>query len=194
MISLIFFLVASAGFVAAFLLMGTAKKRPTAGAGAPDGSAVSAVRHIIRPGGLSFANSKRLLDDAEYRLLLSNPGLQRVAKQLRSERQDLVLQWVSVLLCDLHSLWRFRRMLVRRGAPVRPGEELRALQTFVVCWALLIALKCSVRMAGPFAAPRLMRQAGGFVGSMSDAVASTLSRVPAAVWPEIERSWAAQAA
>lgn len=190
MIGLIFFMVVGLGFLAAFLLLGV-KGRASA---APDVSAVTAVANMIRLGGLSFTNSKRLLDDSEYRALSSNPSLHRVAKQLRSERQELVLQWISVLLSDLRALWRFRRLLVRHGAPVRPGEEFRVLRTFVFCWALLIALKFSIRVAGPFAAPRLVRQAGGFVGGMSDAVAGTLSRVPAAVWPEIQRTWAAQAA
>ena len=190
MISLIFFMVVGLGFLAAFLLLGVKGRRVAA----PDISAVSAVAQMIRLGGLSFTNSKRLLDDSEYRILASNPALQRVAKQLRSERRELVLQWISVLSADLMALWRFRRLLVRHGARVQPGEEFRVLRTFVFSWGLLITLKFSIRIAGPFAAPRLVRQAGGFVGGMSDAVAGTLSRVPAAVWPEIERSWAAQAA
>ena len=190
MTSLIFFAVVSVGFLAAFLLLGV-KGRAAA---SPNVSAVTAVGQMIRLGGQRFTNSVRLLDDSEYRTLAANPRLNGVAKQLLSSRKDLTLQWISVLLSDLMSLWRFRRLLVRHGASIRPQEELRILQTFVCCWALLLALKLSVRVAGPFAAASLVREADGFVGKMSDAAASTLARVPSTVWPEIERDWMAQAA
>jgi len=190
MIELTFFAVVSVGFLAAFLLMG-AKGRPNS---SPKVCAVTAVGRMIHLGSVSFANSKRLLDDSDYRLLNREPRLRDVAKQLRSVRQALVLQWISALLVDLRSLWRFRRLLVRHGAQVRCAEELKILQTFACCCALLFALKLSVHIAGPFAAARLLRQAGGFVGKLSDVTAATLARVPCAAWPEIERSWAAQAA
>jgi hypothetical protein len=190
MTSLIFFTVVSVGFLAAVLLLGV-KGRAAA---SPNISAVTAVGQMIRLSGHSFTNSVRLLDDSEYRILAANPRLSRVAKELLSSRKDLTLQWISVLLSDLVSLWRFRRLLVRHGARVAPQEEFKILQTFVYCWALLFALKLSVRIAGPFAAAGMVRQASGFVGKMSDAAATTLARVPSAVWPEIERDWQAQAA
>jgi hypothetical protein len=190
MTSIVFFAVVSLGFLAAFLFLGVKGRAAVS----PNVSAVTALGQMIRLGGQRFTNSVRLLDDSEYRILAANPRLNRVAKQLLSSRRDLTLQWISVLLSDLNSLWRFRRLLVRHGAPVRPQEEFKILQTFVCCWALLFALKLSVRIAGPFAAAGLVRQAGGFVGSMSDAAASALARVPSAVWPEIERDWLAQAA
>ena len=190
MVELIFFAVVSLGFLVAFCLLGV-KRRP---ATSPNVPAITAVGQMIRLGGLSFGNSGRMLDDSDYRILAANPRLRRVADQFRSERQELILQWISALLCDLETLWRFRRVLVRHGAPVRPGEELKIFKTFVCCWALLFALKLSVRVAGPFVVGRLVRQAVGFVGKMSDVTASTLARVPPVVWPEIERSWAAQAA
>jgi hypothetical protein len=190
MISLIFFAVVSLGFLAAFFLLGV-KRRPATSTNIP---AITAVGQMIRLGGLSFGNSGRMLDDSDYRSLAANPRLRGVAQQFRSERQKLVLQWIAALLCDLQSLWRFRRVLVRHGAPVRPGEEFKIFKTFVCCWALLFALKVLVRVAGPFAVGSLVRQAVGFVGKMSDVTAGTLARVPSSVWPEIERSWAAQAA
>jgi hypothetical protein len=190
MISLIFFLVAGLGFLAAFLLLGV-KGQPVA---SPGITAVTAMAQMVRLGGPSFKNSTRLLDDSEYRTLLSNPTLRPIAKQLRSERRDLLLQWISVLQSDLNSLWRFRRLLVRHGVRVRASEEFRILQTFVVCWSCLKLLKFSIWFTGPFAVPRLARHAGVMVGGMSDSVAGLLSRAPAATWPEIERSWTTQTA
>jgi len=190
MISMVFFLVVGVALLGVFLLLG-----PKRNAGiSRDVSAVTAVAQMIRLGCLSFTNSKRLLDDSEYRVLLAEPRLHKVARKLRSDRRDLVLQWASVLQSDMNSLWRFRRLLVRHGATVKANEELQVLQTFLCCWGLLVSVKVAVRLAGPFAAPRLVRQANHFVGGISDVVAGTLSRVPAAVWPEIERNWAAQAA
>lgn len=189
MCELIFFVAVSLGFLAAFFLLGVRKSPSTA----PSISATAAVGQMIRLGGLSFGNSGRMLDDSDYRILAANPHLRSVASQFRAERQELVLQWISALLSDLLSLWRFRRVLVRHGAPVRAAEELKILKTFMFCWALLFALKLSVRVAGPFTVGRLVRQAVGFVGGISDVTASTLARVPSAVWPDIQRSWAAQA-
>jgi hypothetical protein len=190
MIGLIFFAVVSVGFLAAFLLLGV-KGRPKP---SPKVCAVAAVGRMIRLVGVSFGNCNRLLDDSDYRRFLQEPRLREVAKKLRATRQALVLQWIAALMGDLRSLWRFRRLLVRHGAQVRFTEEFKILQTFACCCALLFALKLSVHVAGPFAAARLVRQAGGFVGKLSDLTAATLARVPCAAWPEIERSWAAQAA
>jgi hypothetical protein len=194
MFELIFFAVVSVGFLAAFFLLGA--KRPSApSAKVPALDDVGQdVGKMIRLKGLSFGNSARMLDDSDYRTLAANPRLRSVADQFRSERQKLILQWLSALLCDLNSLWRFRRMLVRHGAPVRAGEEFKIFKTFVSCLALLFALKLSVRVAGPFVVGSLVRKAVGFVAKMSDVTSSTLARVPSSVWPEIERNWAAQAA
>jgi hypothetical protein len=190
MIELIFFALVSLGFLAVFFLLGT-KGRPVASPSIPN---VAVTRQMIHLGGLSFGNSARMLDDSDYRALAANPLLRGVADQVRCERQKLVLQWISALLCDLQCLSRFRRVLVRHGAPVRPSEEFTVFRTFVCCWALLFALKLSVRIAGPFVVGRLVRQSVGFVSKLSDVTAGTLARIPSSAWPEIERSWAAQAA
>lgn len=190
MTPLFLLVIAGVGLFAAFLFIAFGGKK----APQPHVDAVTAVGQMIRLGGLSFTNSKRLLDDSEYRVLIAHPQMKGVAKHLLSERRQLVLQWIEVLSSDLTTLWRFRRFLVRRGAPVQPGEEFKVLRTFVFCWALLMGLKLAIRVAGPFALPGLVRQANGFVGRMSDVTASTLGRLPTSGWMEIERSWAAQAA
>ena len=91
-------------------------------AASPNVSAVTAVGQMIRLGGQRFTNSVRLLDDSEYRTLAANPRLNGVAKQLLSSRKDLTLQWISVLLSDLMSLWRFRRLL-RCGTELASGRK-----------------------------------------------------------------------
>ena len=190
MIGLLFFLFVGLGMFAMFMAVGLGGRRITA----PDSSAVSAVTQMIQLGGLSFGNSRRLLDDSEYRILRTNPSLHRLADKLWQERKQLAIEWVSVLMGDLKALLRFRRFLVRRGAPVTAAEELQILATFAFSMSLLFVLKLSIRIAGPFALVQTTRRAGSMVGRMSSNTANLLGRIPSAGWPEIERSWMSSAA
>jgi hypothetical protein len=160
----------------------------------PDSSAVQAVADMISLEGTSFANARRLLDDTDYQVLCSNPDLRRLAERLREERKHMALAWISLLQADLITLWRFRRFLIHRGVPSSVSEELRTLQSLVLSLALLALLRISIFAAGPFALPRVTRQAGELVDRMSTGAALVLGRIPAAGWAEIERSWANSAA
>jgi hypothetical protein len=152
----------------------------------PDSSAVTAVSQMVN---LTLVDSNRLLDDTEYLLLRSNPALVEVAEQLCKQRKELALLWISTLLSDLKALWRFRRFLIRSGAPTTFREEYGILQTFILSVCLLNLMKASIRIAGPFALPRAGRRAGRLVVQMSYAAASVLRRIPSTGWPEVERSW-----
>lgn len=160
----------------------------------PDSSAVRAVTEIINLEGSSFSNARRLLDDTDYQLLCSNPDLRRLAERLRNERRQLALTWISLLQGDLLTLWRFRRFLIQRGVQSSLSEELGTLQALVLSLVLLNFLRISVRTVGPFALPRVTRQAGQLVESMSKGAALVLARIPAAGWAEIESSWVKTAA
>ena len=160
----------------------------------PDSSAVRAVTEIINLEGSSFSNARRLLDDTDYQLLCSNPDLRRLAERLRHERRQLALTWISLLQSDLLTLWRFRRFLIQRGVQSSVSEELGTLQALVLSLVLLNFLRISVRTVGPFALPRVTRQAGQLVEGMSKGAALVLGRIPAAGWAEIERSWVKTAA
>jgi len=155
----------------------------------PDSSALGAVSDILALEGSSFANPNRLLDDAEYQILLSNPDLRQVARQLRKDRQELVLLWISGLLADLKALWRFRQFLIRQGVAATFREEFDILQVFVLSLFLLTFMKVSIRILGPFAFVRMTRRAKGGVEKMSYATAGVLGRIPPAGWPEIGRNW-----
>jgi len=160
----------------------------------PDTSALSAVSQILTLEGSAFANPGRLLDDTEYQILLSNPDLRKVARHFREERKDLAVLWISSLLLDLNRLWRFRRFLIRRGASAPLSEELRILQTFVTSLVFLTLVKVSITILGPFVFARTTRRARRTVERMSYATAGLLGRIPAARWPEIQRSWTQSAA
>jgi hypothetical protein len=156
--------------------------------GVPE-SALGAFSQIVTLQGSSFANPIRLLDDTEYQIFRSNPDLHKVAKQFRKERQELALLWISLLLSDLKTLWRFRRFLLRQGVPATLGEEFEILRVFVLSLLLLSAVKASIWLCGPFVFARVTRRARYGVERMSYATAGLLDRVPQTGWAEIERNW-----
>ena len=160
----------------------------------PDSSALSAVTQMVALEGSSFANPNRLLDDAEYQILLSNPDLRPLAKRFRKERQELAVLWISSLLIDVKTLWRFRQFLIRQGVSATLGEELEILQAFVLSVVFLSLVKASICVFGPFMLAQATRRARRGVDKMSYATAGVLGRIPPAGWPEIERSWARGAA
>jgi len=191
MIGLLLFMPVGLLLLGAFLLLGV--KRSPKSVAAPSG-AVTAVGHMINLESLAFTNPKRLLDDAEYQTLRSNPALHGLARRLKKERQELAILWISLLLQDLRTLWRFRRFLIRTGVAAGLREELGIVRGFVTSMVLLTVLKISIHAFGPFVLSRTIRRAGGFVDSMSNSTAAVLGRIPPAVWPEIERNWMQSAA
>jgi hypothetical protein len=160
--------------------------------GAPRGipeSALGAFGQIVTLQGSAFPNPSRLLDDTEYQIFLSNPDLHKVATQFRKERQELALLWISLLLGDLKTLWRFRRFLIRQGVAATLREEFRTVRVFVLSLALLSAMKASIWICGPFVFARVTRRARFGVEQLSYATADLLGRVPQTGWAELERNW-----
>ncbi len=183
MIDLLLAMLTGIVLLIAFLLLGL-QGPPKAGA-----DALAAVGQMVSLEGTSFVQGDRLLDDAEYRLLKSNPALNQVAARLRKDRRELALLWIDVLLKDLRALWRFRRFVIQRGAPTRLGEEGAILRSFIVAVVFLNLLKLSVLTLGPFAFARMARRACHSVDAMTQAAAQILGRVPSAGWADLERAW-----
>lgn len=184
MIDLFLFIVAGVVLSIGFLLLGLQGPPKDA-----DASALAAVGQMVSLEGTSFVHGDRLLDDAEYRVLRSNPALHPVAAQLRKDRRELALLWINVLLTDLRALWRFRRFVIQRGAPTRFGEEWAILRSLIAAMVFLNLLKLSVLALGPFAFARMARHAYYPVDAMSRAAAIVLGRIPSAGWPDLERAW-----
>lgn len=159
-----------------------------------DTAAHAAVGQMVHLAGSSFVRGDRLLDDAEYRGLRSNPALYPVATKLRKDRRELALLWINLLLTDLQTLWHFRRFVIQRGAPTKVSEEWAILRSFLMALIFLNLLKLSISTMGPFAFSRLSRNAHRSVDMMSDAAAKLLARLPAAGWPDLERAWTSTAA
>ena len=155
---------------------------------------LSAVTQMVNLSGNSFIQGNRLLDDAEYRILRSNPALYPVAAKLRRDRRELALLWIEALLTDLRTLWRFRRFVIQRGAKTNLGEEWAILRSLVAAMIFLNLLKLSVLALGPFAFARAARHASLPVDGMSRAAANVLGRIPSAGWPDLQRAWMATGA
>jgi hypothetical protein len=190
MSDLLIFIVAASVLLLAFVVLGFQGPQTTDS----DASARAAVCQIVSLEGTTFLRGDRLLDDAEYRVLRSNPALHPVAAKLQKDRRELVLLWINALLKDLDALWRFRRFVIQRGAPTKVSEEWAILRSFLMALVFLNLLKLSVSTMGPFAFSRLSRNAHRSVDMMSDAAANVLGRLPATGWPDLERAWTSMAA
>lgn len=190
MIDLFLFVVAGLILLIAFVFLGLQGPPKTDA----DASAVAALGQMVSLKGTSLVQGDRLLDDTEYRLLRSDPDLRQVAARYRKDRRELALLWIDVLLKDLQALRRFRRFVIQRGAPTKPGEEWAILRSFIVAVISLNLVKLSVLTLGPFAFSRMARRARRPVDAMSRAAANTLSRVPSTGWAELERAWTSTAA
>jgi len=190
MIQLSFFV--AAGFVAllAFILLGL--QGP--GRMDTDHAALAAVTQMINLEGTSFIRGDLLMDDADYRVLRSNPDLRSVASQMRRDRRELALLWIGTLLGDLKTLRRFRRFLILHGAPTSFHEEWLILRNLFSAIIFLNVLRISVITFGPFAFSRISRRASHPVDVVSGTLAHVLGRIPSASWPDLHRAWMSIAA
>ena len=185
---LVLFLVAGAVFLLLFLywfLTG----RPKA---TDEAESMKGLEQILSSAGLASTSSAFLFDDADYRMLQSNPDLQPLAREMRRDRREITLLWLKLLQENVGTLWRFRRLLVRNGVSVRLSEELDIATTAVLALIYLSVLRVVVSVVGPFALPALLRQAGKLAEEGCHSCAQLLSRVPVSMRAEIERQCAAE--
>jgi hypothetical protein len=151
--------------------------------------ALLAVNEIVQLDSVSIKNANRIFDDAEYRMLKSNPALAAVASRLRKDRQEIALIWLSLLINDLRRLSRFRSFLVRGGVSTEMTDELGVFFTFVSSVLLLTVLKLFVRLFGPFVVHGIARHAKVSIEALSHASAKLLDRLPYSIWSDIAQNW-----
>ena len=183
-IDLVVFISAGLVLLIGFLVLGLQAPPKNA-----DAAALAAVSQMVNLETTQIIRADRLLNDAEYQLLRSNPDLSSVAAQLRKDRREIALLWINVLLTDMKTLWRFRRFVIQRGAPTRASEEWAIFRSLIAALIVLNLLKLSVLTLGPFALARLAGHACRGVETMSCAAANVLGRIPAAGWSDVERAW-----
>lgn len=189
MSEIILYLGLGAAFLILFLLWALTSQ-PEVGNKIPP---MAPIEQFVSLPGLAFEAADLLLNDADYRRLRSHAALRTLAQKLRRERGRIVLLWLRLLQQDLMSLWRFRRLLVRNGASVRVGDEIRVAVTALQALLLFSSLRFLVTLAGPFALYSLMSSARNRVEKSSRLCAGLLAQLPQSKWPEIQRNWAAEA-
>jgi len=159
----------------------------------PDPHRLAELERIVPLNGLVFNQAEVLLNPRDYQMLRSHVGLQRVARELRRDRRNIVLLWLKLLREDILNLWRFRRLLVRGGAPAGLAEEFRVAATSILLLGFLLSLRVVVAVAGPFAVPQLIQLAKRQAENAYQISAELLRRLPAGRLAEVESQWATRA-
>lgn len=154
--------------------------------------ALLAVNEMVKLDSALVRNADQMFDDAEYRLLRSNPALAPVARRLRKERQELALMWLALLVRDLRKLSRFRSFLIRGGVSTETSDEIAVFFTFVSSMLFLTALRLFVRVFGAFAARGIASRARVAIEASSHASARVLDRLPFGTWGEVAHNWQSQ--
>ena len=157
-----------------------------------DAHSLVELERIVPLKGLVFNQAEVLLNPRDYQMLRSHAGLQRVARELRRDRRDIVLLWLRLLQEDILNLWRFRRLLVRSGAPAGLAEEFHVAATSMLILGFLLGLRMTVAVAGPFAMPQLIRVAKGRAEYAYQASAALLACLPSGCLAELESQWMAR--
>lgn len=122
---------------------------------APTKQALEALHRMVTLPSLSFAHPSALFDPGGYNLLISDPRLSEAAISYRHNIRRIALLWLKLLQNDVMVLWRFRRLLtvcgVYEGLRVEAATAVKAASLAF----LVIALRVSVKVAGPFAFSRV---------------------------------------
>lgn len=147
---------------------------------------------IVRVPGLDFKHPELLFDPADYRAVLSDPRLRSVARQLWRDRRRMGLFWLKMLQHDVLSIWRFRRLLTRYRVGVDPSAEGQIFVRALSLLALLVTLRISVALFGPFTFPHMVSATRQAAGNFSQFCSLILAHVPAHQLSSIEEQWKSQ--
>lgn len=151
--------------------------------------ALLAVNEMVKLDSVVIKNPNQIFDDAEYRLLKSDPELVAIAHRLRRDRQELALTWLDLLIRDIRKLFRFHSLLVRGGVPIELSEEVAVFFRFVSSILLLAVFRSCIRLCGPFALHGTARRAKVAIESLCCASANALDRLPPRRWGEVAQTW-----
>ncbi len=142
--------------------------------------------------GLNFKNFALLFSDSDYRILLAEPALARIAKILRKDRRRLALQWLVALRSDVLTLWRLRRLLTAYGISEDIRSELAITARIVSILAFISALRLCVFIFGPFAFRQIACRGRRYIETYSRFCQSALGRLPQNKWDAFSAEWQAQ--
>lgn len=128
----------------------------------------------------------------DYRKLRTRPELKSISEKFRRDRRRIVLIWLDELRKDVHTLWKFRRFLVRSGLLVTFREEAGVVFAGLLALLYLKVVRAAVFIFGPFALHGALGNARLLVERLSIWGVGPLARVPAAKKAEIEQRWTQQ--
>ena len=130
-----------------------------------------------------------IVGNDDYRKLRTRPELKSVRQMFWRDRRRIVLLWLGKLQKDVHTLWKFRRFLVRNGLLVSFREEAGVVFAALVALLFLKVVRVAVFIFGPFALHGALGNARLLVERLSTWGIAPLARVPAARKAEIEQKW-----
>ena len=147
------------------------------------------LRDLIALRSLSFRNATRLFVDSDYRVLLADPRLSPIARELRKDRRRIALQWLRALQQDVFGLWRLRRLLTKYGAVQSTAEEVAALlNALQILWIILL-LRLLVFLFGPFSFANGASNVRCYADNFSSLCARAVGRLPKGKWVEFVNEW-----
>lgn len=150
-------------------------------------------QRAIKPsvGVASVSGIERVLfTDRDYLQLRAVAKLKGTNQQLRRDRRRIALLWLSELRGDVHSIWEYRRVMVRNGLRVTFRDEIEI--GFSACMALLWlgAARSMVFICGPFVLMGGLRKARVLVERLSIQAACLFARAPLELRAHLEQKWA----
>jgi hypothetical protein len=154
-----------------------------------NGEAAVALRRMVSLPGLDFTHSRVLFDEADYCSIASEPRFKAIAEQLRRDRRRMALAWLGLLRGDVHTLWRFRRLLTRFGVSTKAKEESAVAGTAIRLLLSLFCLRAVVAIFGPFAFASAAAKVRDRVRGFSSYCGGMLARLPAYKLTQLESDW-----
>lgn len=154
-----------------------------------DSFSVTEISTVLALPGLNFPNAPLLFSRSDYELLCSAPSLTCLARELSRERTRLVRLWLRLLGKDVLTLWRFRRFLVRHGAPAGVVEELGVAAAALSMLVSLTLLRVGVSIVGPFVLVELLRGTPRLAGSIQHVCARALASLPQGRLAQVREAW-----
>lgn len=145
--------------------------------------------NMLRLPSLECEIASELFSDEDYRMLASEPKLRSLARELRSDRKNIALEWLRESQKDVFLMWRFRAFLTRFGVTDGVLNELREAARSLLLLCFLSVVRVSVRLLGPYVFSNAAISMRTNVEKIKRSCAATLSTFPREKWPQIAAEW-----
>lgn len=145
--------------------------------------------NIVALPSLEFKNPSVIFSAADYRTLSSDQRLQKVARQLWTDRRRIALHWLKLLQADVVSLWHLRRLLTSYGVSQGLREELAATLQILMTLLFLTTLRVFVFLFGPFACAGIAFSARRHADGLFHGCRAALGHLPESRWIQFADEW-----